>query len=308
MAGVALAEPATRDGFASSCSARLVDRMGTLTCQPCGNPFSDRLTQCPHCGRSAVAYPNVLDATRPQERDALAQRVAAAKARATSRGVDGLLERLEHDLGRSRAVRTVRSHEIERLVSSDHAAMSTYYRQLQGGFRLPETSDGGPDWDRLRRIAESAAFSTYTDEIQFAALTIDDGWLSSYGDAALFLREDCIAHRASVFEDNIVLWMQAQGPVWEIPPGYRAPWESRAALGVAKLADEVAEGVDLAQLVLHAGAKTSDDSMLEVHVYGSMTIRSIASIEMREGRISEQFRQELDERAAECGFGWRAVS
>lgn len=281
--------------------------MGTLLCEPCGNPFSDRLTQCPHCGRPAVAYPNVIDATRPQEREALALRVATAKARATSRGVEGEVERLERELDRSQAVRTVRSHEVERLVSTDHAAMATYYRQLQGGFRLPEASEGGPDWDRLRRVAESAAFSTYADEIQFAALTIDDRWLSSYGDAALFLRDDCIAHRASVFEDNIVLWMQAQGMMWEVPPGYRAPWEGRAALGVAKLADSVTEHVDLGQLILHAGTSTSDDSMLEVHIHGSLTARSIASIAVQASRVSEQFRQELDERAAECGFAWRAV-
>lgn len=281
--------------------------MGALTCEPCGSPFSDRLTQCPHCGRPAVAYPNVIDATRPQEREALDVRLAEASARAVSRGVEGAIERLERELGLSRAVRTVRSHEVERLVSTDHTAMATYYRQLQGGFRLPEVSEGGPDWDRLRRIAESAAFSTYAEEIQFAALTIDDRWLSSYGDAALFLREDCIAHRTSVFEDNIVLWMQARGPMWDVPPGYRAPWETRAALGVAKLADEVTQDADLGQLVLRAGTTTSDDSVLEVHVYGSLTARSIASIDVRASRLSEQFRQELDERAAECGFAWRAV-
>lgn len=104
-----------------------------------------------------------------------------------------------------------------------------------------------------------------------------------------------------------MLWMQAQGPLWDVPPGYRAPWEARATLGVAKLADEVTEDADLGQLVLRAGTTTSDDSMLEVHVYGSLTARSIASIDVRTSRLSEQFHQELDERAAECGFVWRAV-
>jgi hypothetical protein len=282
--------------------------MGKLTCEPCGNPFSDRLTQCPHCGRPAAAYPNVIDAKRAEEREALGQRVVAATERARTRGVDEALARLERALARSRAVRTVRSHELERLVSSDHAAMATYYQQLQSGFRLPEDNEGGPDWDRLRRVAEAAAFSTYAEEIHFAALTIDDHGLTSYGHAALLLREDCIAHRASIFEDNIVLWMKQQGPAWDVPPGHRAPWESRAELGVAKLADEVTTETDPSRLVLKAGRTTADDSMLEVHIYGPITIRSVASVEVRANRISEQFRQELDERSSECGFAWGSVS
>ncbi len=185
--------------------------------------------------------------------------------------------------------------------------MATYYRQLQGGYRLPETNEDGPDWDRLRRVAEAAVFSTYAEEIQFAALTIDDRSLSSYGDAALFLREDCISHRTSILEGNVVLWMKEQGSNWDVPAGYRAPWEGRAELGVAKLADDVAPEADLPALVLSAGITTSDDSMLEVHVYGSITIRSVASLEIRAKRVSEQFSQELDERSAECGFAWRTV-
>jgi hypothetical protein len=281
--------------------------MGKLTCEPCGNPFSDRLTQCPHCGRPAVAYPNVIDAKRPEEREALAQRVAAATERARSRGVDEALGKLERALAHSRAVRTVRSHELERLVSSDHAAMATYYRQLQSGLRLPEETDGGPDWDRLRRVAEAAAFSTYAEELHFAALTVDDHGLSSYGHAALFLREDCIAHRASIFDDNIVLWMMRQGAAWDVPPGFRAPWEGRAELGVAKLADEVTADADVSRLVLNAGVSTSEDSMLEVHIYGPITIRTVASVGIQAKWVSEQFRRELDERAVETGFEWETV-
>jgi len=294
--------------------------MGRLTCEFCSNLFHGQLSRCPHCERPAASYPNVHDSSRPEEVEALEARHAEARVRARDRGTDGAVDELERALARARAVRTVRIHELQRLVSSERETMARYYQLLNAGLTLPEDEIDGVDWDRLRRVAEAATFSTYADQLHFAALTIDDRYLSSYGHAAVFLHDDLIGHRASVFEDNNVLWRRRvdeagpRWPDWEVPPGYRAPWEERARLGVAKLADRVTGDADLSELVLWAGNTTADDSMIEVHIYGALTLCCVASVRVQRRWMSEGLREELDERVAtteaqgEAGFEWRMVS
>lgn len=162
---------------------------------------------------------------------------------------------------------------------------TTYHQQVDGCARLP---DGDADFDRFRRAAENALFGAAADQIHFGALSPDGRWLRSYGQGAVFFRADHVAHRATVFEENVVLWFSRTGiaPVLPgghgpVPPGYRAEWGSRFLLGVAKLAPVLGAEGNLDDLILHAGDQTTGDSFLEVHIFGPYTVRALKRVVVR---------------------------
>ena len=92
-----------------------------------------------------------------------------------------------------------------------------------------------------------------------------------------------IAHRASVFEKNSVLWIQdiKFGDAHDLPKGYRATWNNRGKICVAKLASKIDEATgsdEYSTLLMRQGASTEDDDFVEVHIWGSMTIRTFERV------------------------------
>jgi len=99
------------------------------------------------------------------------------------------------------------------------------------------------------------------------------------------LREDMIAHRASVFEENSVMFMQHQdikmGDAYNLPRGYKASWADRSKLCVAKLAkviDATTSAGEYSEILLREGATGADDDFVEVHVWGPMTRRTLERV------------------------------
>jgi hypothetical protein len=107
----------------------------------------------------------------------------------------------------------------------------------------------------------------------------------NYGKCFIILRTEMIAHRASVFEENSVLFMKHQGiameDAHELPRGYRATWENRGQLCVAKLAAKI-DGATLPDaysgLLLQQGKTSEEDDFVEVHIWGPMTIRTVEEV------------------------------
>jgi len=164
---------------------------------------------------------------------------------------------------------------LDRLSASDKELFPSYYGMLKGEVRLPH----GNVWDGLRGVADEALFPGYKEHIRFAALSLDDLGVTNYGECSFVLREPMIAHRASVFEENSTLFLKKHG--YELLPGYRAAWEDRAKLCVAKLAKEV-KATTLSEhfprLLLAQGRTAEEDRFVEVHVWGPMTMRTIEKV------------------------------
>lgn len=195
--------------------------------------------------------------------------------------------------------------ELARLASSEHHVAATYYQQLDAPTRIPDTND----WDRLRRIADTLAFQGYAEHIQFAALSPGEEWPRNYGQGAVFFRQEMIEHRASVFEDNTVTWLMEQGETWQIPPGYRAPWDERDALGLAKLLPVLHPAdVDFGAAILAVGDSTATDSFIEVHIYGPFTARTCSHVQVQAGYLGELALAELRESAERHGFEFTEVA
>jgi hypothetical protein len=254
----------------------------TRPCDHCGHSFHISKQLCPHCARPAL-YGNVFAAEDPDEIAALQQRYDEAKLAAQSRGARALrvVESFEAEISNTRAVIARSAGELQRLSTSDNEVYATFYQWLKAGVRIP----AGEKWDTLRSVADEALFPNYKEHISFAALSLDGMGLPNYGECFIVLRTEMIAHRASVFEENSVIFMKHHGVKMEeahkLPRGYRATWDGRGKLCVAKLAgriDDATPPVAYSGILLRQGSTSEDDDFVEAHVWGPMTIRTIERV------------------------------
>src|SRR5262249_52874463 len=125
--------------------------------------------------------------------------------------------------------------EVRRLSTRDSELYATYYGLVEAGAKIPPTEG----WDKLRELTDTNLFFGYKQEIRFAALSTTDQGIGRYGFCSIVLRDEMIAHRATVFEENSVMWMKHHRiQVWDannLPRGYRATWAERDKLAGAKL-------------------------------------------------------------------------
>jgi hypothetical protein len=270
--------------------------MSSNPCEYCGNEVPLSWNYCPHCARPGL-FPNVKAAQVPAEKKALERRYQAALRDASSRGAQADVGKFETVVANSKAVMARPLRELDRLAASDKELFPTFYRLLGEEVRLPH----GNQWDPARRIADEALFPGYKEEIRFAALSLDGAGLSSYGDCSFVLRDDMIAHRASVFEENSTVFMKRHA--YEPPEGHRAAWGERAKLCVAKLARTIGPGMPEDQfpaILLRPGATPEDDEFVEVHIWGSMSLQTVERILVRTSR-RKAFRKALRDRLQGLG-------
>jgi hypothetical protein len=274
-----------------------------LLCDYCNNTFPNSSERCPHCGKPGL-YANVNSAKEPDELSAPQQRYDDAKIDAATRGAEVNLAEFENAVASSRAVFARSINEVQRLASSDNDAYATYYELLDAGVRI-HTDD---EWSIRRAGADEAVFPGYKKKIRFAALSLDDTGLTNYGGCSIVLRTDMIAHRASVFEENSTIFMKHHHiETWEtphLPRGYRATWDDRAKLRAAKLfsrIDATTSTGEYSTLLLREGTTTADDDFVEVHIWGSMTRRTMEQVTITErlrhgqGTIVKALKEKLRE-------------
>ena len=259
----------------------------SVPCSHCSNDIPQPAQQCPHCGQGGIFW-NVMAAEDPAERAALKRRYDDARADSIKRGADSVLQHFEVAVAGSTAVIARSASDALRLVSSTRQLFATYYQQIEGGFRLPD----GDEWASGREITDSILFPDYKKHVHFAALSLNGIGLSNYGTCSIALREDRIAHRSSVLEDNSVLFMERHGvnakrnP--DVPKGFRASWAERDKLCVAKLAgsiDSTTNPGEYSGLLLKQGASPELDEFVEVHIFGPMTVLTIASVNVTEPKV-----------------------
>lgn len=235
---------------------------------------------CPHCGKS-LSPPNVRAAKGHEERSALEQRYRSAKADSVARGASEVLNHFEAALENSVAVIARPVRVLQQMIERDNVIYSTFYQMVEAELIFP-TDD---KWTRLREVADTILFPYYKNRVRFAALSMDGLGLLNYGECSVILRAEMVAHRATVFEENSTLFMKHHGIMASepdnLPRGYRAVWEERAKLCVAKLAKKInsrTEPDEYPGILLKQGATTEDDEFIEVHVWGPMTAHTIERV------------------------------
>lgn len=249
-----------------------------LTCKICYSEVPDTWEKCPTCGAPA-GPPNVRAAESVEARRALDERYQKALDRAQVNGSLSMLEKFDESVRQSSAVINVNHLSLIDMILSPNALYGNYNKLCEGQARKPAALDD----DRERRGVEAIFFGGYAQEIRYAALSLDDSGLKSYGPYAMKLREVAISSRATVLEDNSYSFALKHGlkPGNGPPPGYIASWESRHKLAVAKLAERISaatDEADFARLLLFSEGDRATDEFIEVHIYGTFDRKALESV------------------------------
>lgn len=280
--------------------------MTVAECEHCGNDVPLSKERCPHCAQPGL-FPNVRAAQLSEEKVALESRYNAAMEQARSNGSDTVLSNFESAvLSNSKAVINRSLAETTRLASSNKELYATYHQLIESGTKLPE----GDKWDILRTVADDALFPGYKEEVRFAALSLDGLGLFNYGECAWVLNEEMIAHRASVLEENSIIFMQTHKismfQANNLPTGYRATWDDRGKLSATKIASEISantDSKDFSDILLLQGKTTAEDKFVEVHVWGPMSLLTIERVIVKKPtkRADRVFLKALQEKSKKSG-------
>jgi hypothetical protein len=237
-----------------------------------------RKTSCVHCGRPQL-FPNVDEANTPDECAVLDQRYKAACRDAANRGAGTVLQRFEAST--PQAVLSCPLRRIEALIHGEHDLYATFHDRRR--LRASAGQVGKIDWDEPRLLTERKLFGDNKKYIHYAALALSNIGNRSYGNCHILLNEPMIAHRSSVFEQKSVTFMRDKKvTIWDpVPRGHRAGWANRMKLAVAKLAAKLTpetQDQEFTAILLTPGTTTADGDFIEVHVFGSMTLRTFERI------------------------------
>jgi hypothetical protein len=247
-------------------------------CASCGGQFAPHVRSCQICGAD-VGFPNVREATRHAETDALQRRVEAARASAEARGVTPELDQFEEAVGASKAVMNRWLGPLLAWVNGDSPLFLPFYKQVEHLGRVPEDTE----WDKQRESAESAINPFIYRELSIAALSLNDTGLVRYGNYTVVFKDQLISARATVFEENPFYFNRKHnvggGPA--PPRGYRAAWAERSQLAVAKLQPKLRRGMtatEFAAILMEPRTNDPDCDFIEVHIYGPMHRLTIESV------------------------------
>jgi hypothetical protein len=255
-------------------------------CKFCHYQMAKSELSCPHCGRPAQDYPNVIDARAEREaletrvKDALAAHKVSDEATAVVTEVAGNAEI------------TMRRQAVHVGLMLMAETLPTHLKLFELGLRAYRYDDM---WEPWRVKAGADIHRGYESQIHFAALT-PHGMSAPerYGEYDLAFRDDMISHRTTFFHENSARWWYrnvASAPQSPIPKGFRSLWEDRTKLTIAKLADRLSPKPDagiVASLILDPDAPEGGD-FVEAHICGRISLRSFKRIKVNRKDITEKY-------------------
>jgi hypothetical protein len=249
-----------------------------MNCPVCASPILPHLERCHVCGAD-VGFPNVRAAQQLAEQLTLESRLAAARTSASARGILPILEDFGRAVTTSCAALARGLGALDSFVKSENTLYISFHGQVRAGSRIPEDNR----WDKGRTAAESAIHPVCSEEINYAALSLDRFGVLWWGDYSIVLKEMHIARRASVFEENPFLFCERHRVIagHSAPPGFRATWDHRDELAMAKLAHKIGPTTKpdhYPAILLSQGTSKDDADFIECHIYGPLHRTSIERV------------------------------
>jgi hypothetical protein len=246
-------------------------------CSTCGTEAALNHRWCDVC-QTDVGFPNVRFANQVQERAQLAKRLTSARLISNSPGTIQKRKELREIVGRSSIVFNRHLGTLHTWLMSSNPLFLSFYDQLQAG-RRPEDNT----WDRQRTSAENTVSPFFYKDLSVAVLGPQARGMPYYGPYTVTLRKETLVHRASVFEKNPFFFCEQHGLVsgTDTPAGYRATWDKRQSLAIAKLTPKLEAQMtsgDLAELVMEKRGGEADCEFIEVHIYGPVHRDSIETV------------------------------
>ena len=260
------------------------------TCDFCSCEYPDTEPFCIACGHPGPygdgTYPNVILASSASEADALNSRYSLRYT--GSESFQDIVDSFENAVRSSKAV-MARKYEPFKSYFSDLTDTHKTYWQLLDPKKL---WDEKPEIDRKRELAEKATLPDCYPEIRFAALSIDGIGVPFYGTYFLVANDKMVENRTSVFEDNCVFWREREGIDIDAaaPCGFRAVWENRHMLALAKLHAKITSATttsDFPRLLLTwdtSGTGTDgcgegdNDYFVETHIWGTVSPQTFEKV------------------------------
>ena len=239
-----------------------------VKCSNCGAPLSASLRHCPTC-RADAGAPNVRACRTEENLKALTGRFDDAKAQASankcSREFSDLSNLIEHESG---VVIAMPAAIARTLVENAKELYVNYDRLVGSKIRKP----AGTESDRQRAAVGGMIFGAYANDIIYGVLSLTTEGLPTYGDVYCRLREVTVSNRTSFLETNSYKFVEDHDiRPGEFPEGYRASWEDRHILVLAKLADRLTKGQTRKNwqeiLIESDGKHRENDNFVEAHVY-----------------------------------------
>ncbi len=248
-------------------------------CPECGTLVGINERYCPSCTLDMGA-PNVRECAARTERETLQRRFDDARSKAMKNKAKQEWEFLSSCVQNESGVVVALPAQIARSIVTDPRLVYANYETLVGsGLRRPATQDN----DRHRKAVASLLFGQADAQIRYGNLAIETESLGSYGDVSCRLRADAVRKRTSFLEENSYTFVRRHQmtPGDPIPPGYRAVWENRHKLALAKLGGQLKPGQrrsELRGLLVQSCGDRSNDEFIEAHIYGGFTVDSIESM------------------------------
>lgn len=203
---------------------------------------------------------------------------AKSLASADTRGCRAVVDAFDDACKTSKAVMNYTCTKLLAQVANSDI-FETYYEHA----RRVTTSENRPlmNWSVLRPQTESELLGSdeNKEKLHYAALTLTEQGLQSYGDCSLLLREDLTGHRASCFEANSAVKFATEGGPF--PLGSRSTWENRHKLCVAKLEKAITKSTtadQFADVLLSQEPTKTDDNFIEVHVFGPISLSTLENV------------------------------
>lgn len=249
----------------------------TDNCSNCKSTIPLDADRCTKCGAD-VAPPNVRFAARATEAKALSSLVAIAQEAAAANGVSAEIVRLENLAKNSQMVINRKLRALSDWINSEDELYLNFYKLKEKGIAYKYDI-----YNRQRISAENTISPIFFDRLIIGALTVDGQGMSYYGKYTVVIRSTDIERRASVFWENPFIFNKKHNIIsGEDPPeGYRAPWQEREKVVIAKLADAIKPGDNdhaLSILVMGPDRNTADCNFVEVHVYNQIHVNEIERV------------------------------
>ena len=271
-------------------------------CPTCGRSVLSELRFCKFCTGDA-GFPNVRWANLKPEVTALSRRAAKARRAAIKSGTLAEHDRLVAMAQTSQLVINRKLRQLASWINRDNKLYLNFYK-----LKKLDPSYTEDIWNMQRNSAENAVNPLFYDDLSIAAITVDGVGMSYYGEYSIFVSENAIANRTTVFEENPFTFNKRHRVIAGkmAPAGFRAPWQNRAALASAKLGAKLTPGAtdaDLAELVMARTRGASDCDFIEAHVYGEIHAECIVSVVGPRPKVRSEFIiwRDLKRQLAELG-------
>ncbi len=264
-----------------------------ILCDSCGSEIPDTEERCLTCGRYA-GPPNVRNAERSEEIQALEERYREAYERARTKGCLAVLERFDQAVTASFPVVNVDLRFLHFFVTSERTLYTNYEVGVEARSRKPASLYH----DLERRGVAGTLFGSYSSGIVYAALSLDGLGPDSFGPYAMRLRDIAVRSRVTVLENNSYHFRKKHKiePGDQPPPGYTATWDNRHKLAVAKVVEYITPSTaesDFPRLLLSSTGNRATDEFVEVQIYGTFDLNAVEAVKGNSKFVSSDDRDLL---------------